>query len=97
MNDLPQIKSWAWVRYEDLSADATITLRDLFKFIGLQPISPKNSINDSNGAYFSAIAEPIDTKIIRGLEVIEEFGYKLDSPYYQIAPGVGRVKSNKGP
>jgi hypothetical protein len=94
LDDLPQIKSWAWVRYEDLSADAAMTLRDLFKFTGLEPTSPTRSINDSNLAYFSAIAEPIDTKIIRNLEVIETFGYILDPPYYDIAPGVGRVISN---
>jgi hypothetical protein len=96
MNDLPQIKSWAWVRYEDLSADATIILRDLFKFTDLQPISPTSFIKDSNGAYFSAIAEPIDIGIIKDLEAIEKFGYKLDSPYYEMAPGVGRVISNMG-
>ncbi len=130
LDDLKHITSWAWFRYEDLTADPHRILAEIFRFAGLAPISPKRFlvsngdtilrkrlisfetqlrklsrrvgassvrprefIVDSNAKYLSA-TNSNEFKDTMGLEVLEAFGYKLDSPYYTLAPGMGSIITN---
>jgi hypothetical protein len=92
LDDLPEVGAGAWVRYEDLIADPNRIVRELFDFIGISPIPPAENINDRNNAYLRNAA-PIDAEIT-GREVMDRFGYRMEPPYYELAPGLGRVMSN---
>jgi Sulfotransferase family len=56
-NDLPHVKSWAWLRYEDLTADPERVLRDIFRFCGLPPISPRKLILDNHSTPTERVLE----------------------------------------
>jgi len=94
LDDLAHVKSWAWFRYEDLTANTESTLAQLYGFAGLEPVKPNETVVDSNDAYFEKLVEPINAKKIGGLEVIERFGYRLSAPYYEMPPGLGHVALN---
>ena len=80
--------------FERTLQDFARPLRKVLKFAGLSSKAPRELIVDRNSAYFSNISEPIEKELITGLEVIGQFGYRLDRPYYEMSPGTGRVISN---
>lgn len=92
LSDLPEVKSWAWVRYEDLTADPKRILKELFRFIGVSPIPPVERISDSNNSYLRSL-ESVRVESPTH-EVAEVFQYKLEPPYYGLEPGHGHLISS---
>lgn len=94
LSDLPRIKSWVCVRYEDLTADPKRILSELFRFIGVPPIPPVEHISDSNESYLKRLEAVRINSPADEVEVIEAFQYRLEPPYYGVKPGLGQLMSS---
>ena len=98
LDDLNGLTRWAWIRYEDLTTRPESTLADLFDYAGLMRIQPSESIAGENNARYLDSRE-FDS--FRGSDMTDSsifghFGYRLQRPYFDLAPGSGRLRSNKG-
>lgn len=91
LDDLASLRRHAWLRYEDFVAAPQATFAAICRFAGIAPLAPVEPIDPSrNDRAFAAFAAQRS-----GLHLVEpvterlagEFGYALDAPYYDRAPG----------
>lgn len=95
LDDLGHIQNWTVLRYEELVADPGGILTNLYRFLGLEPVSPNEGVGKRNEKYFdiweSSIAERdrvAEEVAGAGSAILAKLGYRLSPPYLDDFPGL---------
>ncbi|MDE3061290.1 MAG: sulfotransferase [Pseudomonadota bacterium] len=88
LQDLPFIRQWRMLRYEDFVQNPRSVLDELCRFIGVKPVTPAEPVaSDTNDKYFrrweeESGADPVLAQRISLLhELPGRFGYGFMKPY----------------
>ena len=101
LDDLPHLRNWTTVRYEDLIQDPDKAMADLYGFLGVEPSGQEETVQDRNQRYLKiwedevaekdTIAKDLEDAV--GADFFARFGYRFHSPYV-VEPAPSEAKAN---
>jgi len=89
LDDLPHLRNWSMIRYEDMISDPSSTMAGLYEFLKIAPVEENEVVRDRNQHYFSSWESEVadKDKIVAELEksvgadFFARFGYQFRPPY----------------